>query len=402
MKRVLMTMSHCSSFVDREGHQQDMLRPCQPLAFRSRNTCRRARCRTRHGLTLLEMLLVVFILAAVALSAVSLVDRADEQLRYEETQQRLTAVEQAVVGVPTPSYQGQRLLTGFVADLGHLPDDLKSFINPGPTQFAPFGPIHPDTHGSWIIYDPQPDVATGLNDGPNSGSGAVVELTDTTPGVYNLSKGYRGPYLASPPGSVFFRDGWGNVASDPAVDLFTHGWTIASTPRDVLGNAAQLGIASTGSDGQPDALVAPQDVYQEDVGIEIDANQWTLPVSSITVEVTNNTGGELQVSGGTALFRASLLVYVDSERPNAWVRFTSENGHAALATDETAQFSFAPVPSGEPTRVPIGEHLLVLVMDADGTRHTIDDAPFEHEGRMITRRVALFPRTTPALQLSIP
>ena len=54
----------------------------------------------RLGFTLLELLLVVFILSLIALSAVAIADRADEQLRYDDTNQHLQLIRRATIGDP--------------------------------------------------------------------------------------------------------------------------------------------------------------------------------------------------------------------------------------------------------------------------------------------------------------
>ena len=76
--------------------------------------------RRRRGFTLLELLLVVFILSVLALSAFSLTDTLDsnqDQFRYEAARNQARKFERAIVD----RVEGQAVVGGFVADMGGLP-----------------------------------------------------------------------------------------------------------------------------------------------------------------------------------------------------------------------------------------------------------------------------------------
>lgn len=131
--------------------------------------------KNQHGLTLLEMLVVVFILSAIALMTLSFTNNADDQFRYEDTRTRLLKINRAIVGSQEPVFESQSLLSGFVVDNGILPANLQGLVQK-PAGFDDFGPKNP-------IFDPLPDVQ-GLNDG---GVG-IVTLNSTQEIIY---KGHR-------------------------------------------------------------------------------------------------------------------------------------------------------------------------------------------------------------------
>ncbi len=79
-----------------------------------------------RAFTLLELLLVVFILAAVAATSMSLVDRQDQQLRYDVTKARMETIRSAVVG---PEGAAARGAAGFVADVGRFPSDATELLS---------------------------------------------------------------------------------------------------------------------------------------------------------------------------------------------------------------------------------------------------------------------------------
>jgi type II secretory pathway pseudopilin PulG len=160
-------------------------------------------------MTLLEMLLVVFILSTIALSTVSFVNNADEQFRYDDTRNRLEKIKTAVIGYPEQTLNRSPAVYGFVADIGRLPGNLQELVEQG-------------TLPGW-----QYDAASGL------------------------WAGWRGPYLSVLPEHTSavraFRDGWGNLGSAP-----NYGWA-SFTATDIDGATNDLAdillVQSFGSDG---------------------------------------------------------------------------------------------------------------------------------------------------------
>ena len=73
----------------------------------------------RDGLTLLELLIVLVILAALTGIAVQQLEPLADQSRYEATQQTLENVEEAILS--RDIINGQVRYSGFVADIGRLP-----------------------------------------------------------------------------------------------------------------------------------------------------------------------------------------------------------------------------------------------------------------------------------------
>ena len=121
----------------------------------------------RAGFTLVELLVVIFILSTLALTGLALTDTADSQLRFEDTQARIRALRRAVIGEGEPVFAGRQLLSGFVADNGVLPDSIQSLVGgvlPDSIQsrisqievevFAEFG-------GRAPVFDPRPDPDSG-------------------------------------------------------------------------------------------------------------------------------------------------------------------------------------------------------------------------------------------------
>ena len=83
---------------------------------------------TQAGFSLLEMLIAVGILSAAAYVALDTVESDQGQLRYDLTEQRLKTIRRAIVGEPGLSANGAPVISGFVADVGRLPECLEALV----------------------------------------------------------------------------------------------------------------------------------------------------------------------------------------------------------------------------------------------------------------------------------
>ena len=190
-----------------------------------------------RGLTLLELMIVVFILAAVATTAASVVSEADDQARYELTSSRLEQIREAILGRP----DGR---SGFASDMGRLPASLDELLEQGSA---------PDF--AWLGSDPDP----------------------------RLGAGWRGPYLDRAPGAGDgYTDGWGLDATAP-----DWGWVFSFTSAGgVL--LDQLTVTSLGRDG----AVGGAEPYEEDRSLRLGRERWQVELNgwSLDVELINAAG----------------------------------------------------------------------------------------------------------------
>lgn len=313
-----------------------------------------------RGLTLLSMIVTLFILSAIALSAVSFTGNADDQLRYEDTRTRLGEIRRAITGERNAVYGGAMRLSGFVVENGLLPVTLQNLLQKT-VGFDDFGNKTP-------IFDPIPDSVTGINDG-NAG-GAEIPL-DAPSEI--LLKGYR-PYLHRPVGGTGYFDGWGNRGPVP-----NDGWLISTS-------TAHFQSESLGSDG----MVGGSN-YAQDMPDNVIQNDWGHTLDGWEVTLTNQSGADI-----TPPLRVSLLVYMndaDSATSFNWRRITSNAITGVIPNGASVTATFATTTPA--TFIPTGEHLLIVVRDPDGNPHTGDDTPYLNGGTSrASERVLFFPMTT--------
>jgi len=158
-----------------------------------------------QGFTLLEVVLVLFLMGLVASAGLVLTENIEDQAKYDETRQRMLMMRQAIIGNSTRTLNGRPEIGGFVADMKRLPDCVSELLSAEDCAGASLAP--------WAR-----DASTGVG------------------------AGWRGPYLYVSPesdGLRYFRDAYGN--SDVS-DAINSGW-------DYQLSGAQIGLSSKGLDG---------------------------------------------------------------------------------------------------------------------------------------------------------
>ncbi len=133
---------------------------------------------TRYGLTLLELIVSLGILAVLSTVAVRSLEPLADQTRYQVTQQLLEDLRGATLGRPSErQINGQPIISGFIADTGGLPNSLTDFTS------QPVGLIAHTVQS----FDSDRDATNDVT----------------------LSSGWRGPYFQLGAGQTSILDGWG-------------------------------------------------------------------------------------------------------------------------------------------------------------------------------------------------
>lgn len=233
------------------------------------------RIRNPQGFTLVELLLVILLLSGLALVTTTFVDNADRQMSFDQTKVRLEQIRLAILGDSSRTLNGQPDLSGFVADMGRLPESLEELIEPPADNNQLWGPT---------VVDLDTDPVTVFSAG-------------------ELYGGWRGPYIdamSESDGNRAFRDGWGNegqTADANAADFDGKyfGWkyeirkdddTVAATIEE----AARIFVQSLGADfaaGQADV----ENLYQLDYPVSanlVSEHDWRADVSNQTIQVQLN------------------------------------------------------------------------------------------------------------------
>lgn len=160
----------------------------------------------QFGFTLLEMLLVLFLVGLMASATLMLTDNIEDQSKYEETKHRMDMIRKAIIGDPTRTVNGGSEISGFVADMGRLPECIAELLALGAEKVPVTVPK---------TYDSPCDADKTIT---------TWSLDDNT----GIGFGWRGPYIQVLPernGDLRFRDGYGNSDADNAIDAKNSGWT---------------------------------------------------------------------------------------------------------------------------------------------------------------------------------
>ncbi|MGZ0079195.1 type II secretion system protein [Methylomonas sp. YC3] len=288
--------------------------------------------RPQRGFTLLEMLLVIFLMALVASTGLMLTEGVEDQAKYDETKRRMELIRKAIVGDPTRTVNGAPELSGFVADMGRLPLCLAELLRLGDEVLPATVPktFKSPCDGTEIVSEWYLDQNTGV-------------------GI-----GWRGPYLQVIPesgGGLRFRDGYGNEGANAAADALDSGWDYSVT-------AATASLASEGMDlaVATDDVAAPQLIVSADWQVQIQA--------AVSVTFENQSGTKLPALDANLVLRlylSDLTDYVDSDEGTPdYLVLTSLSVSASGQKTENFKLSTPPL-------LPIGQRGYAIVCYQGGT-----------------------------------
>ncbi len=166
--------------------------------------------RLQIGFTLLELVLVLFLVGLLASAGLLFTQNQEDQAYFDETQRRLETIRQAIIRNSERTVNGQPELAGFAADMGRLPYCAAELIYSGAVSDTDF------------FISPCSDV----NDLPMRRPGVTAD---------GIRYGWWGPYIQVNPdqnGERVFRDGYSN---DDGTVNFGWSWTLSesATPIDI-------------------------------------------------------------------------------------------------------------------------------------------------------------------------
>jgi len=253
------------------------------------------------GFTLLELLIVVSILSAIAYVALDVLKEDTAQLRFEQTDTRLKSIRQAVLGRPDRMLGTGTEISGYVADTGQLPSRLRD-----------------------LLEDPCQNTTAGACGRLSSGA---------------MRFGWRGPYISSPSfgGDMSFRDGWGNISSDATQDNDNFGWgySFCREEDSTLISCTDGAATPDDSDLKLEIISAGRDALQNGLGAGYDAevkSQYFLAdyahdALNLDIQLTNRSGAAITED-------LCLQIYVPRLNDNATPNDRTDDFYE-LATIET-------------------------------------------------------------------
>ncbi len=280
----------------------------------------------QQGFTLLEMILVVFIMGTLATISLTFIENEDHQLRYQQSLQKLDLIGHALL--QTYDYQGQQLMSGFVLDNGKTPPvatdpELKPLLALDTTA----GGWAESSGNSWLSYS---DIQ------PYYENDTLIHQLSTN---YLIAKGYRNGYINQFIDSAGkFRDNWGRE-----FDI------------DMTSSYQYTLLAHTGA-----GLSA--------ISRSLENSDWQVSLSDLAITVSNNTGVAFDNS-----YKAAILVFRNAAVANAQGRWETYYFDLNTLADGDSLSSFAgswrqdnAAITGS-SKIPVGTHPVVVIQENSGT-----------------------------------
>lgn len=234
------------------------------------------------GFSLIELtvaLLIVVLLAGIALRSTN---ELSFQVRYEQTQERLNRIKEAIIGNPSRTVNGQPDISGFVADMGRLPGSIRELLQPGACVTAtnvlsdpPLACVDPGESWRWFNGPCSDETSQPQAACLTAGKVWLGWQIDSALGS-SLGYGWRGPYLTvthNPASTDAITDGWGRTVEDnPSTagineaDNLNYGWGFFDL-SSLTGNSSDrhnLIIQSFGKNHQRDNVIPISANYDND------------------------------------------------------------------------------------------------------------------------------------------
>lgn len=347
----------------------------------------RQQARFCKGFTLLEMVLVVFILGVLATISLTFIENEDGQVRYEQSLRKMDVILSAIV--TKRDYRGQAIVSGFVVDNGRLPTtnavagySLDELV--GGASLNRKAPQVPHYH--WD-NDADLDFESSLRvsqEGLGSTTGDDTKRHDIDSEL-NLRKGQAyGGYLnglIDSSGSV--KDAWGdNFKADIKNAAGNTGFPMGVIDDPTM--AYQLALA----DHPPfsDSLSVPIKKVEKRVNI----NQWSSALSDLD-SVASDLVSQLNSAFGVAInkpaifshteyqtsceagfadtFELVLFVYRNSSgsASSQWINYVlaDQSGDDFVKTMIRREFNADEVRDSvtdiDEDRIPVGRHVIALI-----------------------------------------
>ncbi|WP_421867237.1 prepilin-type N-terminal cleavage/methylation domain-containing protein [Motiliproteus sp.] len=199
----------------------------------------------QQGFTLLELIVVVGVLGLITAMATDFMVNQTNQQRFDTTKLRLEQIRYAIIGDSSRSLNGQPAFSGYIADTGRVPSQLRQLVS----------------NDAYCTSDDS--------------------LTEAVCGAdwFGGASNWKGPYLPISNGNDYLLDGWGNGSSD----RYNFGWSYSGSA------GSDITITSLGMDGSngSSSTNAVDQSYEADQSLTILA--WQYAGRNVDVGLTNNS-----------------------------------------------------------------------------------------------------------------
>jgi prepilin-type N-terminal cleavage/methylation domain-containing protein len=238
--------------------------------------------RKNAGFTLLELVVVVAVMGLISSMAMDLYTDNTNQTRYDLTKKRVEEIRYAIIGDDSRTLNGQPTISGYIADTGKVPTEIRQLIL---KEYCIGDPLYFTKNHCESGGETWKNQETEINwKGPYLKTLTSEKLTRTINGALVISN------------VPVFRDGWGRSLGHSNEDMKNFGWEFKKdlvTEGIILqsyGLDRTINVSSTDPDTQ---------LYEEDypsVNIElVTSNDYSSYSSAINYRIENKSSSDKTV-----------------------------------------------------------------------------------------------------------
>jgi prepilin-type N-terminal cleavage/methylation domain-containing protein len=252
------------------------------------------------GFTMLELLVVIALLGVVAIASMTIIIDTKDIESLDATEKRWDQIRYAIIGDTSRSLNNEPMMSGYVADMGRLPNSIRELMT---REYLYDHDDNPNTPQVLFVYDHDDNGATPAISvqQPTWQEFDLYKYTATANCTLpnqcaKFGSGWRGPYIYTA-GSDFFRDGWSNFDSEPNNDartdndnidddLVNFGWSVTQAPNACIATntCEDFGVTSLGSRNDVGGTGFNEDFPLAGMNV-VNANDWLYQATTLSFNV---------------------------------------------------------------------------------------------------------------------
>lgn len=231
--------------------------------------------RKNAGFTLLELVVVVAVMGLISTMAMDVYTDNTNQTRYDLTKKRVEEIRYAIIGDDSRTLNGQTTISGYIADTGEVPTEIRQLIL---KEYCIGDPLYFTKNHCESGGETWKNQETEINwKGPYLKTSASEKITRTINGlevVTNVS---------------VFRDGWGRNLNNSNEDMKNYGWEFNENSGDISLQSYGLDRSQYSTSSDPSTATFEDDYPASGVRL-VTTNQYASSPNDLSIEITNKSG----------------------------------------------------------------------------------------------------------------
>jgi len=223
------------------------------------------------GFTLLELVVVVAVMGLISTMAMDVYTDNTNQTRYDLTKKRVEEIRYAIIGDDSRTLNGQPTISGYIADTGKVPSEIRQLIL---KEYCESDPLY------FTKANCENAGETWVNQSNWKGPYLSTLSSEKVTRIISGSE-----VISSVP---VFRDGWGRSLNHTNEDMKNYGWEFNNNTGDIVLQSLGLDRNNSSSSTDPTTALFEDDYPSSSINL-ITTSQYSSSPNPLNITLTNNS-----------------------------------------------------------------------------------------------------------------